>query len=1427
MYVLGVLLHTHFSGDMLTRHTERHSTSLQRATSKHPNPTASRPQRHPIALHSSHRCLVFLADEHDHRAHRALPRSPLRPSRRYASSQVFLGHLGTAELGAAALANAYTNLMWFFLLGFATALDTLGSHAYGAGDRRALVTWCVTAAVLLTLLVAPLAVGMAMGEFVGRGLFDQDKHTAQLMGRFCNGLIPGMWPLMWGTVLTKYLQVQNVMLQPSLIAVITFALNIAFNAALVHTIGFRGAPLATSLSRWAQFLMLALAVWRHERRQRQQHKRRQSSDGERQGALEAAPALDEGAVLQPLPPMAAPLDAAGNSNNGAAGDRSNRGTLSANSHSTEQLRLLGEDRNSDEEDQDSSASGTGSRANGEMNHGPRCGANGYALASGSGRVSDPGSSSGVHRGSAMVMDNLESGVRVYQECRMAMHPRVVGRFCRLGIPGGLSMSFEAGCFDFSTVLAGRLGTVATAAHAAMLSIVTLTYLACPFALATAGAIRVGNLLGAGEQPGRGVVVREAGTWLLFLLLLHRVPEYIEEGPSMAPEVSGDPDGARRAGILAVTLSGAFMALMAMTLLATRSVLGYMFSADHRVVTVIRGLAVFAALFQVSDGLMGSSQGVLRGCGHQHLTAVFNFTGFWVCGVLLGFLLCFKAGLGLNGLWAGISAGDTATGIMNLIAMSRIRWRKESDRAVARLKVLAQQAEEEQAMLDGSQVAGLSAADSAAAPLGGGGRSYAGGLKRMWSERRLQQAVRGMQRRHQMQLAAEDLPSDDGRRGTTSQGAGPVLDIDRETANESPCGTRPPRQGGTVCHYRDGPTVGWMPLQDTSSKDTSRQAPVMAGKDSRPMEPQPPQFSAHAEGMLSAIMLKDVKQHVTCALCNNLIASSLVLSCGHQYCGSCLFDWLGNKPSCPNCQVPLRAIPMRCIALDGVVEAFLSSLPEEEVAAYKARQEEGKSAANKVNKMFWWLQPSALPGMAPSGPPGFGGAPGAGIPHMNGMAAPKQQSFTGPPMPQQLPSGGVMTAGMLGGAPQQQVFLQRPGPRSNSFSAGGALPSCTAQPALPPQMAASIAAAGFSAPTISLPGPNTDLEAAYLATAQKFGMEGLALPLVYQQQLQHQFQQQEQFRGLLHACSELQAVWRWHKEKHKLGLPMGPHLLGNRNPTEEDFRRTFPLCPVDWEALATPPTDGVQAVWVGHATVLVQMAGLTFITDPVFSERCAPVQFAGPKRVVPPALTCTEPQMPPLDFVLLSHNHYDHLDTDSVRTLHRTHGKALTWYVPLGLRSWFACEGMRDNVVEMDWWQSVVHTNATSGRSVTVTMVPSQHWSARVFKEIGERLGPIDLAAIPIGAYDPRWFMRPQHTNPEEGLQIAMDVRAAVSIGIHTATWSLTDEPLDEPPTRLEAAVRERGLPASSFVTLRHGGKAVVRSGRLQNLPGTLPHRKAC
>ncbi len=252
-------------------------------------------------------------------------------------------------------------------------------------------------------------------------------------------------------------------------------------------------------------------------------------------------------------------------------------------------------------------------------------------------------------------------------------------------------------------------------------------------------------------------------------------------------------------------------------------------------------------------------------------------------------------------------------------------------------------------------------------------------------------------------------------------------------------------------------------------------------------------------------------------------------------------------------------------------------------------------------------------------------------------------------------------------------------------------------------------------------------------------------------------------------------------------------------------------------------------WIGHATVLLQVDGKNILTDPHFSQRAAPVQWAGPKRALPPGLSLEE--LPHIDLVVISHNHYDALDAGSIERLAaRPGGRQTLFVVPLGLKSWFADRGIQ-NVVELDWWQEA-RTDVLS-----VTAVPVQHWSKRSlfsknetlwagfsirsagfnflfagdsgyaphhFREIGARLGPFDLAAIPIGAYAPRWFMAKHHVNPEEALRIHRDVRARRSVAIHWGTFILTDEPLDEPPMRLRQARENLGLPARAFEVLQHG-----------------------
>ena len=258
----------------------------------------------------------------------------------------------------------------------------------------------------------------------------------------------------------------------------------------------------------------------------------------------------------------------------------------------------------------------------------------------------------------------------------------------------------------------------------------------------------------------------------------------------------------------------------------------------------------------------------------------------------------------------------------------------------------------------------------------------------------------------------------------------------------------------------------------------------------------------------------------------------------------------------------------------------------------------------------------------------------------------------------------------------------------------------------------------------------------------------------------------------------------------------------------------------------------SVTWIGHATALVQIGHVNVLTDPHFSERASPVQWIGPKRWQPPAVRIEE--LPRIDVVLISHNHYDHLDEDSVRALNSQAGGPPLFIVPLGIERWLASIGI-SNARALDWWDSV------KVKDLAVHLTPVQHWSRRTFAdtnttlwggfvvegesrgkrrrvfftgdtgysklhftEIGKRFGSVDLALIPIGAYEPRWFMSAQHVNPEEAVKIHRDLRATLSVGIHWGTFQLTDEPLDQPVSDLAAARSRFGLGQREFITLRHG-----------------------
>jgi N-acyl-phosphatidylethanolamine-hydrolysing phospholipase D len=247
----------------------------------------------------------------------------------------------------------------------------------------------------------------------------------------------------------------------------------------------------------------------------------------------------------------------------------------------------------------------------------------------------------------------------------------------------------------------------------------------------------------------------------------------------------------------------------------------------------------------------------------------------------------------------------------------------------------------------------------------------------------------------------------------------------------------------------------------------------------------------------------------------------------------------------------------------------------------------------------------------------------------------------------------------------------------------------------------------------------------------------------------------------------------------------------------------------------------SVTWMGHASVLVQMDHVTLLTDPIWSATASPVSWLGPRRFVPPPMPIAA--LPPIDAVLVSHSHYDHLDLPTLRAL-AARGTS-RFLVPLRVGQILREEGI-GGVEELDWWES-----RTVG-DLTVTCVPARHWSqrgigdldrtlwagwvavgpthrfwfagdtgyTRSFTEIGERLGPFDLAAIPIGAYSPPAMMQAVHVDPEEALQAGVDAHATNLLGIHYGTFDLTDEPLDEPPRRFHAAAAQRGIDAARIWT---------------------------
>ncbi len=260
-------------------------------------------------------------------------------------------------------------------------------------------------------------------------------------------------------------------------------------------------------------------------------------------------------------------------------------------------------------------------------------------------------------------------------------------------------------------------------------------------------------------------------------------------------------------------------------------------------------------------------------------------------------------------------------------------------------------------------------------------------------------------------------------------------------------------------------------------------------------------------------------------------------------------------------------------------------------------------------------------------------------------------------------------------------------------------------------------------------------------------------------------------------------------------------------------------------------------WINHSTFLITVGGVTLLTDPIWSKRCSPLTGFGPKRRHHPPVQIEE--LPGLDYVLISHNHYDHLDKRTVKEI-AARFPHVSWCVPLGVAEWFYKQGI-GRVIELDWWETFEPLKrGPKGPEVAIHAVPAQHysgrgpldhnrslwagWMAQVgdknfyfvgdtgynpvhFKEIGEEFGAVDLALIPIGVYTPRRFMAPVHMNPEDAVELHKDVNSKLSVGTHWRTFKLSSEAPFQPPYDLHKAMEKEGLCHSTFRVI-HPGQSI-------------------
>lgn len=313
-------------------------------------------------------------------------------------------------------------------------------------------------------------------------------------------------------------------------------------------------------------------------------------------------------------------------------------------------------------------------------------------------------------------------------------------------------------------------------------------------------------------------------------------------------------------------------------------------------------------------------------------------------------------------------------------------------------------------------------------------------------------------------------------------------------------------------------------------------------------------------------------------------------------------------------------------------------------------------------------------------------------------------------------------------------------------------------------------------------------------------------------------------AFVYGCALSGPAWKGPKGDHFDGTKFFTPGAPAREGTSGFFKWQLERKAGTWSAYRDEPPGPPPPVRVGlgvlrvtfinHATTLLQLDGVNVLTDPIYSDRCSPVSFAGPHRVRPPGIRFED--LPPIDAVVLSHNHYDHMDVATLKRLQLAFPH-LKIFAGLGNKAFLESQGLRE-VFELDWWQSAT----LGGTPVTVMSVPNQHFSNRGlldadatlwtgwvlegtngrayfggdtgygphFKAVGDKLGPFRLAVLPIGAYSPEWFMGPIHMTPADAVKAKGELRAEVMVPIHYGTFPLADDGETQPVEELHKATQD-------------------------------------